>query len=645
MNRYSARDLITTPMQDILSFPPVFELEFEDGEVIETTPEQTAYCRLPWQIFHVVPKTPIQKHHHICGKRPGKETHNDLSAKVIFDAFYHYRDHEGVLLDMVMLGKHAYEVTSALYNFIATDLGEWVSSASYIDFMEVMFHPPIMAANLEVQSEPLPSPIFIKQRHDIVKNELLTAPEIRFNSIAKAAKSGLVSTGQILQCVASRGYLTDVDQYIFRKPIVHGFAHGLTMAESATESRSAAMSHFFQKRPMADTEYLNRVVQIAAQAISRIHYTDCNTPKVMQWHLRNQADLEASAGAHLCENPDNPQVYRPILKTDVDLIGKTFYIRSPQYCAHLDNGGVCSACFGELALSVPPGDNIGHMSATKLQGPLGQSVLSVKHEHESAASDAIELSAYDQDFLTVGTDDNLYMHKRLKKTPLKMIIHVSEAPGMYDLHYVKTVRDLMPTRITELTRVDIVVGDKTYPVTCSTETRKTYLSREALEYVKKVGWLVNGLGNYVIDFSEWDFRKPLMNVPQYQFSAPDHMRMIESMIKCKSTRNFKSLMDYDTPDARLAAFHELVSLRLTVNIVHLSVIILAIMARNPDADDYWTPAPKWEGRPVPFKTIQEKRSMGGAMANEKQPSVIFSTDAFNIRNRPPHTLDPLLMGY
>ena len=645
MSSYHVRDFFGKPIEYTLTLPPTFQLTFDDGETIETTMEQTHYCRFIWTIAEMFPLLPMKKEFHLLGKRPGKETHCELAAKIAFGAFFHYRDNCGQILDMVEMGRLCYEVTSMLYNFIATDLQPWVASLSFLDFVEILMYPPVHKINEQIQKDPEPTPTKIADAHEAIKNILMKDPVIRRNAIAKAARSGLVSMGQILQCVACRGYLTDVDRWIFPKPIVHGFAHGLTLAESATESRSAAMSHYFAKRPMADSEYLNRVVQQAAQAISRLHHTDCGSPRTVKWTVRDSTDLRDLQGQYYCPDPDNTRVYKPILEGDKSLIGQTLYLRNVTVCAHLDNGGVCQVCYGEIGFSVPPGDNIGHLAATKVQGPLGQSMLSVKHEHQSATSSMLLLSDYDSQFLISKPDDNLYIHARLKGLKPQVILDCNEAFNLYDLQYVKNVRDLSPQRVTQMTKMDFMLDGKMFPVVCSTETRTTNLSREALEYIQRTGWTINGSGNYVVDLSGWDFNKPFMNVPQFQFSAPDHMKMIEAMIKCKSTRNFKTLMDYDTPDARLQAFHDLVALRLSVNIVHLGILIISVMARNPEANDYWTPSPKWEGRPVPFKLIQEKRSLGGAMAYEKQPGIIFDTDAFNIRNRPPHTLDPMLMGH
>lgn len=645
MSSYHVREFFGKPIAYTLTLPEQFQLTFDDGETIETTREQTHYCRFIWTIAELFPLVPMVKEFHLLGRRPGKETHCEIAAKIAYAAFFHYRDNHGQILDMVEMGRLCYEVTSMLYNFIATDLQAFVSSLSFLDFVEVLMHPEIYEINNKVQTDPEPTPAKIAEAHNRIKEILLKSPDLKRNAIAKAARSGLVSMGQILQCVACRGYLTDVDRWIFPVPIVHGFAHGLTLAESATESRSAAMSHYFAKRPMADSEYLNRVVQQAAQAISRIHFTDCGTPKTVKWTVRDSTDLRALTGQHHCPDPNQTSVYMPILEGDKHLIGQTLYLRNAVYCAHPDNGGVCSVCYGEIAYAVPPGDNIGHLAATKLQAQVGQAMLSVKHEHSSAVSTMLLLSDFDATFLVSKPDDNLYINPRLKKLNYQIVLDCNEAFNLYDLQYVKDVRDLSPQRVTQMTKMDFMIDGKPHPVVCSSETRKTHLSREALKYIQETGWSINVFGNYVVDMSGWDFSKPFMNVPQFQFSAPDHMKMIEAMIKCKSARNFKTLVDFDTPDARLQAFHDLVALRLNVNIVHLSILIISVMARNPENDDYWPPAPKWEGRPVPFKLIQEKRSLGGAMAYEKQPGIIFDTDAFNIRQRPPHTLDPMLMGY
>ena len=94
-------------------------------------------------------------------------------------------------------------------------------------------------------------------------------------------KSGLVPDDQTAQSLIARGYLTDIDSTIFKKPIV-SFLDGLiSLEDKAMESRSAAKALIFSGTNTADSEYFSRELQLLVSTLCRLHEGDCGSTKYL----------------------------------------------------------------------------------------------------------------------------------------------------------------------------------------------------------------------------------------------------------------------------------------------------------------------------------------------------------------------------
>ena len=101
--------------------------------------------------------------------------------------------------------------------------------------------------------------VSIDECYGVIDKVLMKDSILSNNNLARAARGRFVRMGQIVQCVGPRGYATDIDSYIFKEPILQGFAYGITdLRGSMQESRSAAKAIFWQGDPMAESEYFNR---------------------------------------------------------------------------------------------------------------------------------------------------------------------------------------------------------------------------------------------------------------------------------------------------------------------------------------------------------------------------------------------------
>lgn len=642
----NARDLVQMSIDEVWELPDgPMKLRFDDG-VIETNTRATVFSRYIWEIHRNYPHTPMLMRHHIGDTKLGSNTHLDLLSKAIWDCFDAHRDMGGI--NMEDISKLAYDITNMIYNDTTVRLEEHVGSICILDFIDVIDHPVIAEAMDKVASDQQTSDHTVDKTYKVIKDVLLDPTQLIGNGVAKAAKSGLVSLGQILQCVGPRGLATDIDSHIFRNPILRGFVHGLgSLEDSMKESRSAAKALFFAKDPMAQSEYFNRNMQLSAATLSNIHQTDCGSNDFIEFYVK-PGDIDVLEGIWFFDK--DIKNIRPITRSDKYLTGKHIQIRSVFTCKHPDPYGICQRCFGELGLSVPTGTNIGHLSTSVLLGQVGQKILSTKHEDSSANVEELTLDEFERNYLKVGKNPNeILFADALVGKPFKVYFSTEEAKNIPELAFVDNVRVLTPPRISELTAIYIEIpkgkGTEQVALTVSTVTRKSSLSWAALEYIKTNGWSITNDGRYCIDMSLWKRNEPFVELPMKHFSTVDFMFAIASLLKGSGTRKgkAKSLQNYESISGTLVAVHELVNSKLKVNISHLQTIILTMMVRSEDDRDYRLPVDRLDGSYGRYKELMELRSLAPAMAYQGQTDIMFSPTSFIIKNRPRHPLDFMLI--
>ena len=639
---HHAREIAAMDVDTLWSLPDgVMKVVFDDG-VVETTTRATIYSAYMWGLYKRYPKTPALCAHHLGDRRVGSDTHMDLLGKVMWDCYDAYNGK----LEVEELCRVIYQATNKIYNDFTYRLEASVKSLSILDFIEVIHHPLIRAANDAVE----PTQRSIDATYSIIKKVLNDPRELINNPVANAAKNGLVSLGQINQCVGPRGYVTDVDSNIFREPILVGYVHGLrSLYDALIESRSASKALTFTEEPLQKTEYFNRRLQLLAASMEYIDMSDCGSKEYLKWRVR-AGDLKHLAGKYYLTDKG----LRRISDTEADrklLVGEAIMMRSVLFCKHKHAAGVCATCFGDLALSVPKGTNIGHVSATALCEQASQRVLSVKHEDGSSSVDAIELSEYDLRFIRVGTDPNtLKLSDRLDRSRVIMVVESKQAEHLPDVFVVEDVKAMPVSNYSDLTEVQFTIispRGKEEPVLIpvSVGSRHSSLSHELLHYVKQHGWSLTANGNYSIDLKDWDAELPLFVLPLKHMNMLDYMATIETFLKATGEGGTqKTLKDFTTTEAALAEFYTLVTSRLMVNIAHLEILVKVATIRSDDAKDYriplWNQVPQF-GK---FSQIMGHRSLSAAMAYEQQKRVLNDPSAYLVENRPNHILDALLIG-
>lgn len=643
MNQYQAREIWNLPKEEVWALPEgPMALVFEDG-VVETHKRATVFSYYMGVYHRLYPNTPLLTRHHLGDRRIGKSTH----LKILGDAMWDCIDTYDRQVDVEDLCRIAYEITNEMYNDFTSRLKPYVSTISILDFIDVLEHEEVKKANAEVK----PSQSSIDWTYQKITKILMDDGELVDNAVARMAKSGLVSIGQILQCVGPRGFLTDIDSNIFRRPILTGYCQGIRkLYDSVIESRSAAKALIFAKDPVAESEYFNREMQLVTSTLCRLHDVDCGSTNIIPFKVR-AGDLKKIAGKYHREG--NKLV--EITENDRHLINTMIEMRSVLRCQHPDPYGVCAVCFGSLSKGVPKDTNIGHVSTTVLCEKVSQKVLSTKHEDGSSKVDRFDvLTDFDKQFIREGNDEtSLKLSEGLSGKKVWLTLADSQAPSLTNIDY-NDVRKLSLSHISRLIEVAFTTeradGTRsTAYVPVSMGSRVSSLSYEALEYIKRKGWELSRDNNYVIDLSEWDVELPLFQLPLKHTDMVEYMKSIKTFVKStdKPTRGKapRSLKDFEGPIPALIGFYNLVSSKLTVNIAHLETIILSCMIRSEEDQDHRLPRPIEDGEVGTYNRNMEMRSLGVAMPYQNQRDRLKDIQSFVIKARPDNPMDNLLVPY
>lgn len=663
--RISARKLLSVPVMDVWKLlRSNFILVMDDGE-FETNHKDVAYSRVFWEYHRMYPDTPLLKKHHFIDVVPSRDvtsgTHRNMFDSVMWDVYDVYKG-RGVTLET--LTRQAYELNTVLYNLKVQLLPAYFSSLDIVDLVEILDDPDVKKSKEEVNWTNVTTNKEKNQRViDNVTNTLKKVfAENRYpnNTISMLQRSKLVRADQIYQGLGYRGYLTDMNSWIFSYPIMTGFVEGMNnFHDVLIESRSAAKALFFSKAPLQDAEFFSRRIQLMCETLRNLHVGDCGSTHYLIVNVRPEkknlkGDVEFKGDLPVLEGKyyldDETGSLKIIKKDDKHLIGRTLKVRSiVAGCNHPDRYGVCSTCFSALFENIPPRTNLGQACATNMTGKSSQLIISVKHYDGSSVVEAIVVDElYTKYVEATRSGDSYVLNKRLEeRTPL-LVIAAKDAVGLADIRAVDDVRDLSINRVSEIQVIGLRYTDpkigypETYPVPVHIGKRLSSMTYEFLEYVQEVGWTTDDNQNYVIDLDGWDYSQPIFTLPFKHFNMSDHSKELAYIIE-RRVQGKKKKLNQQTPEANLMELTDVVNSKLNVNIAVLEVIVLASLITDEEANNHNIPKP-WHKRELGvLSVIMPSRSMGPLMGYHGHRDFLTNPSSFMNRGRPSHPMDVLVM--
>lgn len=648
----------------------VYDVEFDDG-VCKANGCEIVWDRFIWEYWLNLPrKIPLLKRYSIASGIPlNPHTPLEQCTRIYQDYVDEYEFTEWDLDDSFMNRIVYKNVINGLYNFCVKYLDPYVQGANSLDLIDIMNHPPIREVNERLKTQKHdPTPEEIAEGYEIVANELLTSPALKANSWAIALRCKAIKMPQFQMMVCAVGYCTDIDSSLFPRPIRTGFYEGSArLWEFAIESRNASIASLYNELIMPIAQYANRRYQLICQPVRWVVRQDCGTVMYKETLIEDKKKLKVMVGIwRLDETTGKLAVIR---KTDTHLIGKLIKHRSPTYCEwSASRAEVCAVCYGRLyraamkfapdSMSNAKGNNIGHMAATTVGEKNSSTVLARKHANSTSVASKMVLNIEQSTYLEVN-DDGRYLLFHGNYKPLNQTKIVLVKTQVEKLHDVKAgIIDITsPSLISKIENFTIIDGtlDEGYdrlPIIIGTKQRTGYLSVDALEYIRDHGWKFDESQNLIIDLKHWDKRKPFFNIPQIEFSPPEFIENVTGFMLGPSKKSkdeergieIRRLNSYKTPAAATDALWEEIKDRLDVHYTHLSIIVLALSAQDPNNDDYRLPFPRHKGVIVTETPLVDNNSAGMSMAYEKQHKILSSPATYVLHKRRGHPLDTLLLS-
>lgn len=663
--RLSARELAAMDKPTLWAIQDgPLEVEFDplpDGtpQILLTDSRPTIFSAYMWQLYVEYPRTPTRIAHHLGWERITNKSHMKLMNAVMWDCYDAYQGE----VDMEDICRLLYGMTNAYYNDFTTKLEAEVSTISIEELFDAVEEPRVAEAIAGITG----SPATIDHAYSVAM-EVWEDPEaIPTNPISASLRSKLVSPSQVKQCLVARGRVTDIDSHFFNEAIPDSFLSGMNaLFESMIESRSSTKAAAYKEKPIQDSEYFNRRLQLLAATVEEVKYVvdqagtsplqiepgDCGSQRYVRWTVKAK-DLEALDGKYY----KTEEGLKLITAKSRDLIGKTILFRSPLLCNHPTPQSVCATCYGDLAFSLPRGTNIGHVAAVEYGERVTQQMLGIKHVDFATGMRRIILGPYEKEFLEPASDSRgLKLLNKYKNFGITISIAPGDADQLNEINFVKDVTTLPVGRISEVSEILMTLTDakgerETVSLNVEVSGKKAHLTHALLAHIQLHGYTLSDSGRYVIDLVGFDREQALFEVPNRDENILDYLNSIIQFISSTDEKSSsqeeaasrRMLKGCHSIEEALIAFHDLTSAKMLVNIVHLEILVYATTVRSLTARDYRLPYPDNALVFGQLSRIIGSRSLAAAMAFEKHSSLLLDPATYTNRTRPEHPLDDLLV--
>lgn len=653
---YNIRELLFKDDAFYKTLPPVHTIVFDDGSTSTVYQRETLYSSWFWEIFRGYEQTVITNKHHVHsvlkGKPLGSGTHNALCSNILKSIVTSYGDIRPAFKEPIL--KAIYKAISDSQKRLIVETKETPIGIDILDFIQIANHPAVRS----FKEKAFLDPDKIKYAYEGISKLIQTLPDFDDNGLAKAVRAGMVRDNQVLQCVAFRGFATEVDGTVYPKPIWSNYVSGnRALADFAMDSRTAAKSHFYSDASLKDSEYRARIFQLYGCVLQNIVYEDCGSDKLKPWFVKGEikdatgtvtygGDLPMLIGKYYRLSPNDP--YSVIQGDETHLVGQTIWMRTVLGCKAKDPHTACHICAGELHHNISRFDNLGHLGIVTTTGQFTQNILSIKHVNMSSVIIKILLGDFERKYLNVGENgDGFYLNhpeKFGKNTKLFVSVIRDEAPGLRDISEMDVTQQISLPRISQTTLIRLVYEGADHhqiDVTVNVKVKKapSMLSRDAIDYIHDNGWSVDDNNNFVLDMSKWDFSKPFLVLQNKEVSFVDLANEVRSMIQ-SSQKVFKNRAKENAPFVLLQELFDLVNSKLKINILSFEAIIYGLIVESSTSIAMGRHS---EDQTLGIAdTLVTYRSLGPAMAFEAHNKALFSPLYHAKGKRPDSLMDSFL---
>lgn len=664
MKHMTAEELLATPIDNKLwelQYEPEVTVSFHDGE-ITSSGAMVIIARYIWLVLERYPLLPISKRYHpqMYGTITTM-THADIASLIVLEDAREMYISESLPWDDQKEDRAVYQMTNVISNMIDLHLQQHVISVDAIDFAEIEKHPKIVEINNHVTAigiEDL-TPDAIAEAHANIKDVILNCETLKNNPVAILARQRLIKMPQLLISVGPIGYLTEINDVMFKYPVLSNYVRGFSkLYEPMLESRNATIASLYQEILMRDSEYLSRKLSLIGEFVYNLHRgVDCGSKRYVTQTITDQAKLNAMEG--IWYKVDGLHNLQPIRRHMKHLIGTTVEIRAPNKCEISDRSGICEKCFGELAIQIPDlhlskedqeisgrqlqiTTNIGHTCVVAVTSEASQGVLSTKHNKTLKSAQKITLTQTEENFVTLSEDGKeLYLRKDVDPNDILILISEKDANDLHEISEdnIKLVNASRMTTVEEFAIVNKKTREKV-SIYIGEDKRAGFLSKDLLTFIAFNGYELNQrMGALIINLEGYDRKNPLLIIPQISYSPVEKITDMENFIlSVKGKKGKPGLNGFETVDEAISEFYNLMA-GTSAHLTHLMMVLLCVSAQDPDKGDFRIPMPRDSGKPMSDGKLLYMRSMGAALAYESHANIFSDAISYVEGRRQPHPYD------
>lgn len=493
-------------------------------------------------------------------------------------------------------------------------------------------------------------------------DRVMLKPEYSKLSLSIMYNAGLSSVGQIRQLLASRGFITELNNKIFNTPMTNSFVLGFkNVYEAIIESRAGAKALFLSGKSIENSEYTNRELQLLTMSLKTVVFEDCGNRDYNDFYIK--ADEYDITGNKIYSNKlkelvgkryycDIDNVEKVISKKDTHLVGTTIKLRQAINCKHNDKRKICSHCIGTYGDTLFEHQNLGNVVTVLIMVLMSQGLLSAKHLLKTATSTTIKLTNTFRKYVVLKNNEDVYfrsnvLYKKTKTAYLK--IKQSESWGLDNIKTTKDILSISLNKVSSLTDVFLVYIDRKgneeeilLPLKEGNSSR-VFLSNYLLAHIIKNGYNVYDDEYFIININEFNHKMPLFKYDKTEYSLAVLNGEFKSLIKSHKYKQVKgNIRSEYTPEVLINKIFELLNSELSVNIALIELLVYTLTVNDISNNDFSFCRGKKVNTIGGFKLI-DYRSLGSAYNWDDLTGKIINPMLYMTEHKMSNPMDVLLL--
>ena len=634
MVKLVARDILNAPRQEVWKLQDgEYELLFEDGNVVKSHKQAIIFNRYCWDLIALRPETPLTTNCDVTTflgegyfniSTPTKLLEAIFNHICFTNRIHYYKDKEPLL-------KLTYDIISNIFNEILHRVSDAVVTIDATDFIAVVHGEEIKA----IHDRLLPFPESIELSYRNIRNYMNTPG--KGNRFVNAYRAKAINENQANQCIGPRGFVTDLDRTVYKRPILNGFINGMgNLYELMTESRTAAKSLNATETHIRTSEYASRRIQLLTMSVKAADNNDCRSTDYMDLCVTDKYLPNLKGKWYVLEEGDK---LKYIEGNEEHLIGRVIKLRTAFGCKAPDRSKICTKCLGRISENFKENSNLGYTATAYLMEKLTQSILSTKHLTHSVKKSAIKLEGAANKYFYSTDENEIFFRATIDLKDLSIVLPANKLSKLTDVLSLDHTNVAL-NKIGELEVIGLRNTSKepftTESINISYNDRLSTITKHLLKHIKLTEFEVDARGNYIIPLATFDKLNPIFDNPLKETNIIAFVNKIASIIEATNARR-------STLQEHFYNLTDTIFDQLSCNLSILEIIVYATTSYNAEEGNYrlgrGSPNIKQTNKSFLFRN----RSISQLFVYETQIKelLLHSTSVFSNNNRSSHPMDVL----